>query len=185
MWRVIAAFLLLLVLAAAAAIKREGFYWIFALFCAFLGIGIFIYLTVIVRKDKEHKTELADIKNAMGQTAFAYGIGSNSNGSDEPKSVPVIETYNISQPGHPADSPQPNEIHVPEVEMPKVETAQIEKIETAPIGQNADGSNKLHSQTEKEYDEIKAGDGDFGQTAPDLAAIIAKIKKDQDDGKAG
>ncbi len=117
MWKVVAVFLLLLILVSISAINREGLSWMLTVFFAFLGVGIFLYTTMAVQKTKKMKTEIGDIKKAMGDASFSYVIGAKEflGGS--------MEVPEMSEPEHPADAADHGVIQVTQVEIPEILTA--------------------------------------------------------------
>ncbi|MFH1750883.1 MAG: hypothetical protein ABH863_04350 [Candidatus Micrarchaeota archaeon] len=219
MWRVVAIFLLLLILTAVSALRREGFYWMIAVFSSFLAVGIFIYITYVFRMNREHRNSAKEIKNAIGKPTFAYKIGSNESASDEPEkviigeegkaksegkgtsyelgyddgenAVPIkavkVDTPKITLPDKPGAAPQNNEIHAPAIELPDTGGLIIATLEVKPISNEAekDGSNRSATppfeDLEKPKEQAASDKSDVNKM--DLAALRAKIKKDQDEGR--
>lgn len=183
MWRVIAVFLLLLVLSAVSAMKREGFYWLIALFSTFLAVGIFIYLTYVFRKGREYERNAKDIKSAMGAPVFAYQVGSNESGSDEPRAVPVSEVPKITTQEQPAIAPQQNEIHVPSLEMPKIDepkpSGQITPEITSPPAAEPPKDTSAKGKDDSSQIANASSSDDSELTPIDIEALKAKIRKGQ------
>ncbi|HLC48197.1 MAG TPA: hypothetical protein VJI13_03920 [Candidatus Norongarragalinales archaeon] len=180
MWKVVAVFLFLLVLSAISAIKREGFYWMLALFSSFLAVGILLYISISFRKSRESEQKLKEIRSEMGRPAFAYRIGTNETGSGEPVAVPLVDFPKVSEPEHHADSPGPGEIHMTQMEVPKMADMDLPK--QANEVKSDDGRPSQKIDVPQPVPDDKGKDSE-DKSSVDLVALRAKIRKDQDEGK--
>lgn len=171
MWKVVAVFLLLLVLVAISALNKVGLNWMLTVFFSLLGVGIFIYVTASANRMRGNTKEINDIKSAIGETSYKSKMGTDNNAKPE---IKPIEIPKIIEPESHLDVAETNEIHVPAIETPKLDLANpVAKTDTEkPIQTDAKVTSKA---IDPEMDEKPI--------SIDLAALRAKIKKDDEDGK--
>ncbi|MFH1258064.1 MAG: hypothetical protein ABIG96_05415 [Candidatus Micrarchaeota archaeon] len=174
MWKIVAVFLLLLVLSAVSYFNKESLSWMLTLFFALIGVGIFIYTYGMVFKENKSKNDITNIKSAMGSPDFS---DLKKKADAPPIDVPEVETPKISEPEHPADAAEHNEILVPPVEVPSKTALEPvpEKTAEAPT-----------SMPEQPRDEPKVPESEV--VSLDFGKLRSKLKRgttgyDDDDDK--
>jgi hypothetical protein len=173
MWKIVAVFLLMLVLAIVSALNKEGLSWMLTLFFAMLGVGIFIYAYGMYKNARKSNTQIKQIKSEMGEITFKKEVEGIKQEIAPQIPDSKIEVPKISEPEHPADAAEHNEIHITAIETPPVEPIKVTpNPETASQIANA-------NQPEAQADDLNKNP-DEATVSLDLAKLRMKIKSKDD-----